>query len=43
MYVSVVAVSLKPTVEHTAELLHRTGRWIDYWNPEDATQWDKAA
>jgi len=23
----------------TAELQHRPGRWIDNWNPENATQW----
>ncbi|KQR21328.1 MFS transporter [Microbacterium sp. Leaf151] len=25
----------------TAELQHRPGRWIDNWNPENATQWAK--
>ncbi|WP_314457358.1 MFS transporter [uncultured Microbacterium sp.] len=25
----------------SAELVHRPGRWIDNWNPENATQWAK--
>ncbi|WP_285135525.1 MFS transporter [Microbacterium sp. lyk4-40-TSB-66] len=34
------APSTAPTTA-SAELVHRPGRWIDNWNPENATQWAK--
>lgn len=29
------------SAEAAAQLVHRPGRWIDNWNPENATQWAK--
>ncbi|MDJ0349797.1 MFS transporter [Cryobacterium sp. PH29-G1] len=29
------------TIADEAVLVHRAGRWIDNWNPEDANQWER--
>ncbi|MES2092964.1 MAG: MFS transporter [Actinomycetota bacterium] len=31
--------SAQRTIEASAPLVHRPGRWIDNWNPENAEQW----
>lgn len=31
-----------PTAATQSELVHRDGRWIDNWNPEDEGQWESA-
>ncbi|MGN7188721.1 MFS transporter [Microbacterium enclense] len=35
------AATAPTTVDQSNELTHRPGRWIDNWNPENATQWAK--
>ena len=33
----------RPPTTGSAGLVHRPGRWIDGWNPEDHAQWEGAA